>query len=732
MKVLLINISLRPTSHKIIFPIGPGYIATAIHNAGHDLTIYDLDALRPTDREIEEYIKNANCDVVAMGCMVTGYKYVKKLCRIVKKYHQVPIIIGNSVATSIPEILLNHTKADIGVVGEGDVTIVELLRALENKTPLDDVKGIFFRRGKEIIFTPDREVIPDLSVLPVINYDLFDMKTYMDRCRTNITEPYPIEYEKIRALPVNTARGCIFNCTFCYHVFKMKRYRTRPIEIICKEIKYLQQKYGVNYVQFFDELTLYSRLQALEFAEGILKSGLKFWWSADCRAGLFREGDLDLALKLKKARCMALGYSLESADKDILKDMNKFITVEQFAVQTRILKQAGILPVTSIVIGYPKETLKTIKKTFDVCYELGVYPSTGYLLPQPKTVMYEYAKKKGLIPNEEDYVLKMGDRQDYTINLTDALTREQMENAVQRHLKRLVRRMRLGLDEQHLLKTGHYVSDKRTTEKIVGVIAARMGSKRRPGKVMSTILGTPMLQLLIERVKRAKYLDHIVVATTKNKKDDVVAQLARNLGVGEYRGSETDVLGRVLKAAEKYDGKIIVRLTGDNPLTDPLYIDKGVKIFLTGKYDYVGNTGIELTMPRGFDVEVVATEKLREAAKLVKDRDSREHVTLYFRRHPEKFRLKAFGPVKKDRVSNLHLAVDTEKDLRLIRQIFEKLYKDNPTFDYGDVIGLLDRQPRLKAISQTSFGLWEKNSTPFLPSSWRGNGSRHEIVRKVS
>lgn len=689
MRVLLINISLRPTSRKIIFPIGPGYIATAIYNAGHDLTIYDLDALRPTDEQIEDYIKNAKCDVVAMGCMVTGYRHIKKLCGIVKKYHDVPIIVGNSVATSIPEILLSKTKADIGVVGEGDVTIVELLEALDKKTPLDKVKGIFFRRNKKIIFTPDREVIPDLSVLPEIRYELFDMKTYMDRCRTNVTEPYPIPYEKIRALPVNTARGCIFNCTFCYHVFKMKRYRTRPIAKICEEIKHLQDEYGVNYVQFFDELTLYSRPQALEFAEGILKSGLKFWWNADCRAGLFRETDLDLALKLKQVGCMALGYSLESADEDILKDMNKFITPEQFAIQTRVLKKAGILPMTSIVIGYPKETLKTINKTFDVCYQLGVYPSTGYLLPQPKTVMYEYARKKGLIPDEEEYVLAMGDRQDYTINLTDSLTREQMESAVKKNLKRLADGMRIGLDEEHLLKTGHYRSDRRAKNRVVGIIAARMGSKRLPGKVMTPILGRPMLQLLIERVKRAKSLDRIVVATTKNKEDDVVAQLARNLGVGVYRGSEKDVLGRVIKASEKFGGKIVVRLTGDNPLVDPEYIDKGVKVFLTGEYDYVANDNVKLTMPRGMDVEIVTLTNLKKVNKKTKAADIHEHVTLYFHKHPQEFRLKAFGPDKKIPINGLHLAVDTEEDLQLVRKIFKKLYPSNPKFNYQDIINLL-------------------------------------------
>lgn len=456
MKILLINISLRPKSEKIIFPIGIAYIATAIKNAGFDLIFYDLDALRPTDEQIEEYIKNTECDVVAMGCIVTGYKHIKKMCELVKKYKKVPIIVGNSVATSIPEILLNNTKADIGVVREGDITIVELLKAIENKTPLENVKGIFFRKDNKIFFTEERELISDLSTLPMIDHDVFDMKTYLGKCRYSVSEPYPIEFDKIMAIPVNTARGCIFNCTFCYHVFKNKKYRTRPIQDICDEIKILQKKYGVNYIQFCDELTLYSRDQAMEFADGIIRNGLKFWWAADCRAGLFAEGDLDLALKLKEAGCVDLSYSLESADKDILKDMNKHITVEQFVIQTKILQKAGILPTTSIVIGYPKETLQTIQKTFDVCYDLGIYPSTGYLLPQPGTIMYEYAKAKGLINDEEDYLLKMGDRQDFTINLTENLTKELIEEITVRNLKRIADKLKLGLDKGQLLKTGHY------------------------------------------------------------------------------------------------------------------------------------------------------------------------------------------------------------------------------------------------------------------------------------
>lgn len=465
MRVLLINISLRPKSEKIIFPVGLSYIATAIYNAGFDLVIYDLDVLRPTDKEIEEYIKNVECDMVAMGCIVTGYQYVKKICEIIKKYKKVPIIVGNSVSTSIPEILLKKTKADIGVMGEGDYTIVELLKAFERKIPLDEVRGIFFRKNNDIFFTEERVILTDLSELPMIKYDLFDMKVYLQKCKYNVAEPYPIEFGKLVAFPVNTARGCLFNCTFCYHVFKKKKYRSRPIKKLLEEIKYLQENYGINYIQFWDELTLYSKEQAEEFAGEIIQSGLKFWWVADCRAGLFEKDDLELALRLKEAGCVSLGCSLESADEDILKEMNKHITVEQFTIQTRILQKVGIITETSLVIGYPQETVETLQKTFDVCYELGIYPSVGYLLPQPSTPMYQCAKEKGLIKDEEEYLLKMGDRQDFRINLTKNLTRDQMEKIVMNNLKRIAQKMKLRLNEENLIKTGHSLQVGNAVEK---------------------------------------------------------------------------------------------------------------------------------------------------------------------------------------------------------------------------------------------------------------------------
>jgi radical SAM superfamily enzyme YgiQ (UPF0313 family) len=224
-------------------------------------------------------------------------------------------------------------------------------------------------------------------------------------------------------------------------------------------IKFLQENYGINHIQFFDELTLFSKEQAEKFADYFMDNNIKIFWEADCRAGLLGEKDIELAKKLKKAGCVVLGFSLENADEEILRAMNKHINLDQFVEQIGVLKKAGIVPRTSLVIGYPQETPETIKKTFDVCSNAGIYPSTGYLLPQPGTDMYDYALEHGIITDEEEYLLKMGDRQDFTVNFTK-MGQEEMERIVKENLKKISEQLNLELSEEHLIKTGHYKSKK--------------------------------------------------------------------------------------------------------------------------------------------------------------------------------------------------------------------------------------------------------------------------------
>jgi spore coat polysaccharide biosynthesis protein SpsF len=230
-------------------------------------------------------------------------------------------------------------------------------------------------------------------------------------------------------------------------------------------------------------------------------------------------------------------------------------------------------------------------------------------------------------------------------------------------------------------------------------IEARMRSSRLPGKVLMPILGVPMLALMIERLKHARTIDGIVVATTENDTDDPIAELAEKTGVDYFRGSEEDVLSRVLNAARHFNGDVIVETTGDCPLNDPAIVDKVVSDYKIGGADFVSNT-LEYTTPIGTDVRVFSTESLAEIDRISQDPADHEHVSLHYWEHPEKYRLRNVRTEMPPGVKDLRLTVDTPEDFELIRIIFEALYPINKIFSLWDVIDFLNRKPELAKINQ--------------------------------
>ena len=457
MNILIINVSLRPESPNKLFPVGLGYIVSAIKKAGFDFDLLDIDAHRYSDDEIERVIGNKKYDVVCMGCIVTGYRIVKRLSFTVRKIHpRAKIIVGNSVATSIPDTLLTKTEADIAVIGEGDETIVDLLQAINESRQLEDVSGICFIRNGKVVQNPSRPRIRDISKIPFIEFDEFDIEIYIESTKNMINDPLPMARDQIRAFPVNTARGCISDCTFCYHVFKNYPFRFRSVESIVAEIKSLIHKCSVNYIMLWDELSFFSKKQALQFAQTLLSQNIQIYWTGNCRGDLFNnDDDIEILKMMKQAGCIGLGFSLESAELSILKAMNKKMTPEQFSKQTQLLHKAGLAAWTSLVFGYPQETPDTIKKTFDCCIENRVYPSAGYLLPQPGSQMYSYAVEHGFIPDEEEYLLSLGDRQDLRLNMTQ-MTDDEFESYVVNGLNRCNQELNIGLEEEQLIKSQYY------------------------------------------------------------------------------------------------------------------------------------------------------------------------------------------------------------------------------------------------------------------------------------
>ncbi|WP_077624239.1 cytidylyltransferase domain-containing protein [Sediminibacillus massiliensis] len=234
--------------------------------------------------------------------------------------------------------------------------------------------------------------------------------------------------------------------------------------------------------------------------------------------------------------------------------------------------------------------------------------------------------------------------------------------------------------------------------KVAAIIQARMGSTRLPGKVLKQVLGKALLTYEIERVQRARDIDQLLVATTKESADDAIVSLCKSINVPCFRGSEADVLERYYLAAVREKADVIVRLTADCPLIDPAQIDKVTETFFHHDYplQYVSNT-LNRTLPRGMDTEVFSLQALTEAYQNASLQSEREHVTRYMVSHPEIFHLRNVS--NSINYSKHRWTVDTAEDFKLVRKIIENLYPAKPHFTMEDIIQLLEQKPEWKAIN---------------------------------
>lgn len=247
----------------------------------------------------------------------------------------------------------------------------------------------------------------------------------------------------------------------------------------------------------------------------------------------------------------------------------------------------------------------------------------------------------------------------------------------------------------------------RDGENIVATIQARMGSTRLPGKVLLTAQGKPFLTHMVNRLKRAKLVDNIVVATTVNKKDDPIVDLCKKEGIAFYRGSEEDVLGRLWQALKKYKATINVELTGDCPLVDPAIVDMLIDFYLKHDYDLVTNFD-KVTYPSGFDLQVYSTETLTRAEKMAKSPEYREHTSLYMKRHRDIFSIYNIEAPKGLCYPDYYVEIDEESDYKVLKSIFDALYPENPDFSALDVVNFLNDNPKISRINQRVERRWKK------------------------
>ena len=232
--------------------------------------------------------------------------------------------------------------------------------------------------------------------------------------------------------------------------------------------------------------------------------------------------------------------------------------------------------------------------------------------------------------------------------------------------------------------------------KISATIQARVGSSRLPGKVLKPILGTPMLELQIERIQRSMLIDEIIIATSAEPRDDPLERLAEDLGVGCYRGSEDDVLLRVVETLKAFNVEIHVELMGDNPVPDPMLIDSIVGFYLKNadKYDYVTNAR-KTTYPPGQEVYVYPAWVLCDVENRVCDPAMRDNVGNNIERHPEFYRIHNIEAPPWFNYPDLYMEVDTQEDFEVVSSIYEHFSLNNPAFGLAQIIDYMNTHPSL-------------------------------------
>jgi len=236
----------------------------------------------------------------------------------------------------------------------------------------------------------------------------------------------------------------------------------------------------------------------------------------------------------------------------------------------------------------------------------------------------------------------------------------------------------------------------KTAKKVVGIIQARMGSARLPGKSMLPIMGKPLLLHVIERIKSAKMLNLICVATTENSVDDPIVNLANLAGIDVFRGSENDVLDRFVRAAETYNPDIVVRICADNPLIDPREIDKLIKFHIDSQVDYSNNNEQHSqSLPDGSGAESISFSALLDAHRTSTEQPHREHVTLFIKENPHLFKIKKLDADLELVRPRYRLDVDYLEDLAFVREVYARLYSTGRAITTKNIITLLDRHPAL-------------------------------------
>jgi len=420
MKILIINPPIRLTDKPRHIPHGLSILANIIRKKmGITPEFVDINAHRYNEDQVRSIIRSIKFDVVLIGGQIPVYKRMILYADIIKEINSNAVIIaGGSAAMSVPELLLQNSKVDVVCAGEGEKVIIDLLEELKSNKleDLKHVKGFYYKVNDQILFSGKPEMLSDLDLESDIPaYDLLPMEIYLSNPIIGFG----------RDIDFISSRGCPFSCTFCYQPWG-SYFRAHSVDLIIDTLKYLKKNYGIDFVSFQDDEFMTQKSRVYEFCEQVRKQIPDLLWSCTGRVNLVKD---DIVSVMRNAGCVSISYGFESGSPRMLKSMNKIATVDQLENVVKINRKYGMMLPVSFIIGMPGEDNGSCSETVEFCIRNEIpLKSIMFATPYPGTQLFEFAVSSGRIRKDKlhDFIVTLEDARDFTINLTDKFSDEQL------------------------------------------------------------------------------------------------------------------------------------------------------------------------------------------------------------------------------------------------------------------------------------------------------------------
>ncbi len=428
---------------EVVQPLGIAYVAAVLEKNNYRVKIFDF-ALGISQFDLMKPLKRENPDIIGITATSLSIASAQWVAMNVREFFpEAIIVIGGPHVTAMPYATMSYNYFDIGVIGEGEETFLQLIRRIETSglESLDDIEGIAYKRNGKIVLTKSRDFIKSLDDLPFpARHLLPPLSRY---------SPFAASYRKLPLCTIISSRGCPMGCSFCDQAVFGSVYRTRSTDNILDEIDLVKNNFGAKEIRFYDDVFTWNRDLIFELCEKMKRRNVKIPWT--CFA-VVKNISKKLLKEMKAAGCWQVSLGLESGDKRVLRFLKKNISLAQNERAIRWIKEAGLGIRAHFVVGSPWETKESLENTLDFAKKFDLdYAHFIKFMPYPGSEAYKMLVSKGY---HFDFTRKfnMLDHTDI-MYVPESMTKEEFSNFLVRARKEFYFRLSYILRRIFSVKT---------------------------------------------------------------------------------------------------------------------------------------------------------------------------------------------------------------------------------------------------------------------------------------